>query len=93
MIEKILNKVKRLDMGHALNKIQDTAEKVLTPTRWNVYLRLSSQDIRRCDGMDGLLLNGEYFDWKEFNTKKDNIVKAFLRYFTDAEILLISNTL
>lgn len=82
----ILNKVKNLDMGHSLNRIQDVAEQILSKKRWEQYLIASNQDTQECDGMDGMLINGEYFDWRSFRPQKNNIVRAFLRYFTDAEI-------
>lgn len=82
----ILNKVKNLDMGYSLNRIQDVAEQVLSKKRWKQYLIASNQDAQECEDMDGMLLNGEYFDWRSFGPQKNNIVKAFLRYFTDDEI-------
>ena len=82
----ILNKVKNLDMGYSLNRIQDVAEQVLSKKRWKQYLIASNQDAQECEDMDGMLLNGEYFDWRSFGPQKNNIVRAFLRYFTDDEI-------
>lgn len=90
MVEMILKKVKGLDMGHSLNHIQDVAEKVLSKKRWNQYLVSSSQDAEDCEDMDGLLLNGEYFDWRSFSPQKNNIVRAYLRYFTEDEISKIA---
>ena len=89
----IIQKVKPLDMGHALNHIQDAAEQVLSESHWMRYLRASNRDYNACEGMDGILLNGEYFDWKVFETQKDDIVRAFLRYFDDSDIALIANAL
>lgn len=86
----ILTKAKNLNMGQALNLIQDIAEKVLTKRRWRQYLVASNKDAQECEGMDGLLINGEYFDWKEFECKKNNIILAYLRYFTEDEIKIIS---
>lgn len=82
----ILKKVQNLNMGQSLNHIQDIAEHVLNKRRWRQYLVATGKDAQACDGMDGLLINGEYFDWKEFEYRKDDIVMAFLRYFTDEEI-------
>ena len=90
MVEIILKKVKGLDMGHSLNHIQDVAEKVLSKKRWHQYLVSSSQDAEDCEDMDGLLLNGEYFDWRSFGPQKNNIVRAYLRYFTEDEISKIA---
>lgn len=85
-MEIILAKAKNLDMGQALNLIQDIAERVLSKKRWEEYLIASSNDANECEGMDGILLNGEYFDWKEFGWNKNSIIKAYLRYFTEEEI-------
>lgn len=93
MTEIIVKKVKPYDMGYSLNHIQDAAEKVLTPERWDAYLIASNIDADECEGMDGILINGEYFDWRSFGPKKDNIVRAFLRYFTPSEIELIAKAL
>ena len=82
----IYSKVKKLSMGEALNLIQDVAESVLSKKRWKQYLTASNKDADECDGMDGMLLNGEYFDWREFNWNKNAIINAFLRYFTEDEI-------
>ena len=86
----ILIKVKNLNMGQALDFIQSIAEHVLSKRRWRQYLIASSQDAEECDGMDGILLNGEYFDWKEFEWNKNKIILAYLRYFTEEEIRNIS---
>ena len=90
---EIVKKVKHLSMGKALNTIQDVAERVLSKRRWRQYLIDSSKDAKECDGLDGILLNGEYFDWREFTRKKDDMVKAYLRYFTDDELTLIANAM
>ena len=87
---EILKKVEKLDLGHALNHIQNTAEKVLSKRRWYQYLVASSKDAQECDGMDYLLINGQYFDWKEFGWNKNAIVMAFLEYFTNDEIKQIA---
>lgn len=89
-MENILKKTKKLNMGQALNAIQDTAEKVLSKNRWQQYLVDSNADAEECDGMDGILLNGEYFDWREYGWNKNNIIKAYLRYFTENEIKQIA---
>lgn len=90
MEDVIVQKMKQYDMGHSLNHIQNTAEKVLTKKRWREYLLASNKDAQVCDGMDGILLNGEYFDWKEFGYRKNEIVKAYLRYFTEEEVQKIA---
>lgn len=93
MLETILNKVRKLNMGKSLNKIQDVAERILTKRRWRQYLIDANKDVDKCKGMDGLFINGEYFDWKEFEWNKDAIIMAYLRYFTDEEIMQISMAL
>lgn len=93
MENTIIQKVKHLDLGNSLNRIQDVAEKVLTPRKWVRYVAKSHKDYVACEGMDGILLNGEYFDWKEFTYNKDNIVKAYLRYFDENDIRLIAKAM
>ena len=93
VIKIIHNKIKNKSMGESLNCIQDVAEKVLDKRRWRQYLIASSNDANECDGMDGLLLNGEYFDWKVFEVKKDNMIDAYLRYFTESEVKRIGANL
>ena len=93
MQDIIVKKVRPYDMGYSLNHIQDVAEQVLTPKRWTEYLIASNADANECEGMDGILINGEYFDWKEFGPHKERIVRAYLRYFTDDELVLIANAL
>lgn len=90
MVETIVKKVKAYDLGYSLNHIQDVAEQTLSKKRWHQYLIASNNDAEQCDGMDGLLLNGEYFDWRSFGPKKDNIVRAYLRYFTENELTKIA---
>ena len=93
-IEKIiLAKVDISDWGKALNKIQDVAEEVLTEKEFVEYLHKTHRDNRACDGMDGQLFNGEYFDWKEFGYKQKEIVGAFLKYFSEDQLQKIANAL
>lgn len=47
------------------------------------------KDFESCDGSDYLLLNGQYFDWKEFGPRYRDIVAAYLDYYTDAQLKLI----
>ena len=89
-MEIILTKLKKLNMGKSLNLLQDIAERVLSKRRWREYLIASSKDAQECEDMDGLLINGEYFDWKEFEFNKNNIIRAYLRYFTEEEVKEIS---
>lgn len=89
----IIRKVKNLNMGAALNHIQDVAEQILSEERWDSFLIATNVDASECEGMDGMLLNGEYFDWREFEFKKNEIIRAFLRYFTYEEIASIAKAL
>lgn len=91
--EKIIQKVKHLDLGNSLNHIQDVAERVLSPRKWTRYVAKSHKDYVSCEGMDGILLNGQYFDWKEFVIHKDDMVKAYLRYFDESDIQLIAEAM
>lgn len=79
--------------GKICNQIQDAADKALTTPQWNAYLNKANKDMDECDGSDFLVLNGQYFDWKEFESKKTEIVLAFLDYFTDVQIYRISKCL
>jgi len=79
--------------GKICNQVQDAAEKALTDAAWNAYIRKASHDHDQCKGSDFVLLNGQYFDWKEFDIKKTEIVLAFLDYFTDVQIYRISKCL
>lgn len=89
-MEIILTKLKKLNMGKSLNLLQDIAERVLSKRRWREYLIASNKDVQECEGMDGLLINGRYFDWKEFETNKNSIIMAYLKYFTEEEVKEIS---
>lgn len=91
--EKIIQKVKHLDLGNSLNHIQDVAERVLSLRKWTRYVAKSHKDYVACEGMDGIFLNGQYFDWKEFEIHKDDIVKAYLRYFDESDIQLIAEAM
>ena len=89
----ILCKVNLKDWGRALNKLQDVAEKVLPKKEFKSYLIKSNADMDKCDGMDGILLNGEYFDWREFTYKQKEIVSAWLRYFDEDQLMKIAKAL
>lgn len=72
--------------GYGANYIQDVAEKVLTPKEFNAYLIKSNRDASECEGQDGILFNGQYFDWREFGYHQSMILDAFLDYFTDSNL-------
>lgn len=81
------------DFGEILNHLQDVAEKALTKREFYKYLRASCADMGKCDGMDGILINGHYFDWKEFKYKKVEIVTAWLNYFNEKQLIKIAQAL
>lgn len=75
--------------GKALNQIQNIAQDVLDDKAFDRYLKKSNKDAKTCDGMDCIVLNGKVFDWKEFRSKADQIIDAYLDYFTNVELQLI----
>lgn len=89
--------LKYLNMGQSwgkiCNQVQDAAEKALTDTAWNTYIRRANHDLKQCEGSDFVLLNGQCFDWKEFDSKKTEIVLAFLEYFSETDLYRISKCL
>lgn len=92
--EKILDKLNlKQSFGFLLNRIQDVAFDNLSETSLRRYTKLSRADARKCDGYDFILLNGQVFDWKEFNHKTREIVLAYLDYFNQQELAIIYNNL
>lgn len=92
--EQILTKVNLSDsFGKTLNKIQRVAMKTLSKKSVNRFLKVSANDAAECDGMDGILFNGQYFDWRLFNIKKKEIILAFLDYFNEEELDIIYSNL
>lgn len=90
----ILNKVNlKQNFGYTLNKLQDVAEQVLSKKEFRAYLVKSSLDADMCEGMDGILLNGQYFDWRTFEFKQREIVSAWLNYFDEEQLMKIANAL
>ena len=90
MKQKIIAKLNlKKGWGKCLNLIQSIAEYVLPSDEWERYLAAATQDAKECEGMDGLLLNGQYFDWKEFDYRCGEIVSAYLDYFNDTQLKLI----
>jgi hypothetical protein len=91
---KILEKVDMSEeFGVILNTIQDVAYDNLPAKSVNRFLTASYADAEECDGCDYILLNGQVFDWKEFSSRKKEIVLAYLDYFTSREIETIYNNL
>lgn len=94
MKEKILEKVNlKKGFGKVLNHIQDVAFDHLSETSLRRYTKLSRADARDCEGCDFILLNGQVFDWKEFDYKTREIVLAYLDYFNEKELTIIYNNL
>lgn len=91
--EQIISKMHTKTFGEAANEINDTAERVLSKAQFRKVLIKQNQDADDCEGMDGMFLNGEYFDWKQFEPRKDDMLRAFLRYFDTPQLELIANNL
>lgn len=87
--EEILKKVNTTNWGKACNILQDIAFNVLTKKSLVRYLHNANKDVEECEGLDGVLLNGKYFDWKEYDYNYKAIINAYLDYFTDNELNLI----
>lgn len=83
--------IKLGDWGRVLNILQTIAEKVLSENEFSRYVNKSVADAGRCVGMDGILINGHYFDWKDFNKKSEDIVLAWLDYFTPSQVKRIAD--
>ena len=87
--EQIISKYPNLDKegwGAVLNSIQDVACEHLTKKSVTRYHIKSNFDAQMCEGMDGIILNGRYFDWREFKSKAREIVNAYLDYFNEREL-------
>ena len=84
--EEIINNLNPFQLdnwGYAANHIQQLAEFALSKEDFNKYLIKSNRDMKACDGMDGQLFNGQYFDWREYSYRGPEIINAFLDYFTN----------
>lgn len=79
--------------GHACNQIQNAAFHTLPLSEWNGVALRQEKDIQDCEGSDYLIMNGQYFDWKEFEIKEVAIIMAYLSYFTDLQLKKILNYL
>ena len=90
MKQKILNKVDLSQgFGVVLNKLQDIACEHLPQRSVEMYLQASNEDMNECEGMDCLIINGRYFDWKMFDIKAREIVSAWLDYFSERDLKVI----
>ena len=72
--------------GKCCNQIQDAADKALTDNQWNAYIQRAGRDLEECEGSDFLIINGQCWDWKEFDHKTGEIVFAYLDYFSEPEL-------
>lgn len=75
--------------GAILNRIQEAAEQVLPMKSLEDYINKAVKDEAASDGTNGVIFNGEYFDWREFDAKRVQIVKAYMKYFTTGELNMI----
>ena len=87
-VELIIDKVKNYSTkwGAILNHIQDVASKKLTIMEWATYMQKANEDKDKTKDQDGVLFNGEYFDFHEFTSKRLDIVRAYLRYFNERQL-------
>lgn len=92
-----INIIKLLDCsngwGKACNKIQDAAYETMATSEWNAFALRQERDYKECEGSDYVVLNGHYFDWKEFDCRATDIVLAYLSYFTEPQLEKIFNYL
>lgn len=87
---KILNLVDMSDgWGPACNQIQDAAYKVLSVKDWNDVSSRVGEDLELSEGSDFITMNGHYFDWKEFDRRKVDIVYAYLLYYSSEQLVKI----
>ena len=81
------------DWGVILNDLQDIACDNLPQKSVNRFLKASNEDAIKCEDMDCILLNGQLFDWRVFERKAPQIIEAFLDYFTQEELKIISENI
>ena len=92
--EKLLEKLNlNFTWGKILNKIQNVMLSCLDNEASNKILEREMEDTQLTEGMDCIIFNGQYFDWREFNTRKIDIVLAYLDYFNSNELELIYHNL
>ena len=91
----IINKLEKTHggWGAILNRIQDAAEIALPKKNFETYLKKANIEQEKTEGSDGVLFNGEYFDWREFDSKRLEIVRAYMRYFSESELNMIYSQL
>lgn len=79
--------------GHVCNTIQDVVFDEFNEKELQEYCEKAQKDAEECEGSDFVTFNGQYFDWKEFNRRCDDIVKAFLDYFDNNQLNKIAKHL
>lgn len=67
--------------GPILNAIQDVAAVAVSTRAWNAYVAMSNNDIEECEDMDGIMIHGDYYDWKEASVRKWDHVRSWCKYF------------
>ena len=75
--------------GTACNKIQDAAYEVLSVKDWNDVSSRVDKDLEISEGSDFIMMNNHYFDWKEFDQRKVDIVRAYLLYYSPEQLVKI----
>lgn len=81
------------EWGVLCNQVQDVAEEHLSNHAFGQYIRKASRDLRECEGSDFLVMNGHYWDWREFDSNTVPIVLAFLDYFDLDSLTIIEQNL
>ena len=74
------------NFGKILNYLQDIAEECFSEKAFKRYLINSSRDASECEDLDGILLCGDYYDWKEYDYRRNTIIRSWLKYFNENEL-------
>lgn len=71
--------------GEWANLIQDIAMDVpsMTEDHWDMIYDRMEADVQDTEGQDGILINGNYYDWRQFETQRNDMIRDYLRYFDD----------
>lgn len=77
------------NFGEWANLIQDIASEVpsMTDDHWNMIYDRMKADCDATEGQDGILINGSYYDWKQFDTQRNDMIRDYLKYFDDQTLL------
>lgn len=83
------------DWGKWADIIQDIASGLPTMTteHWNEIYEHMKADIDACEDQDGTLINGTYYDWRQYGMYRNDILRSFLDYFDDETIKGVFNQL